>query len=151
MKYLFLCMLTAVVATMSGCESGPESPRGFSLPEGDASNGKMVFIKYQCLSCHQLKGVEQPDIIDNPALSIKLGGKSTFVKRYAELVTSIINPSHKIARGYPKSLVEVDGVSTMRNYNDMMTVTELVDLVVFLQPHYELTPHSRTEYRFYEY
>ena len=151
MKYLFLCMLTAVLATLSGCESGPESPRGFSLPKGDANNGKTVFIKYQCLSCHQLKGVEQPDIIDNPELSIKLGGKSTVVKTYAELVTAIINPSHKIARGYPKSLIHVDSLSKMRVYNNEMTIAELIDLVMFLQSQYELIPHARSEYRFYEY
>jgi len=144
-------MLAVVATAMVGCETGVESPRGFSLPEGDAENGKAVFIKYQCLSCHRLEGVEQADIVKSPELSIKLGGKSVVVKTYAELVTSIINPSHKIARGFPKSSVQVDGVSKMAVYNDIMTVTELVDVVVFLQSQYELIPHTRTEYRFYEY
>jgi len=151
MKHLSLCMLAVVATAMVGCETGVESPRGFSLPEGDAENGKAVFIKYQCLSCHRLEGVEQADIVKSPELSIKLGGKSVVVKTYAELVTSIINPSHKIARGFPKSSVQVDGVSKMAVYNDIMTVTELVDVVVFLQSQYELIPHTRTEYRFYEY
>ncbi len=151
MKHLSLCMLAVVATAMVGCETGPESPRGFSLPEGDADNGKAVFIKYQCLSCHRLEGVEQTDIVKNPDLSIKLGGKSVVVKTYAELVTSIINPSHKIARGFPKSSVQVGDISKMAVYNDIMTVTELVDVVVFLQAQYELIPHTRTEYRFYEY
>ena len=151
MKHLLLCMLAVVATAMVGCESGVDSPRGFSLPEGNADNGKAVFIKYQCLSCHQLEGVEQADIMKNPELSIKLGGKSVLVKTYAELVTSIINPSHKIARGFPKSSLQVDGMSKMTVYNDIMTVTELVDVVVFLQSQYELIPHTRTEYRFYEY
>jgi sulfur-oxidizing protein SoxX len=52
MKYLFLCMFTAVVATLSGCESGPESPRGFSLPKGDASNGRWYL--YSINACHAM-------------------------------------------------------------------------------------------------
>jgi sulfur-oxidizing protein SoxX len=151
MKNLLLGMLAVVATAIGGCDTGVKSPRGFSLPEGNSDNGKAVFIKYQCLSCHQLEGVEQADIMKNPELSIKLGGKSVVVKTYAELVTSIINPSHKIARGYPKSLVQVDKMSKMAVYNDIMTVTELVDVVVFLQSQYELIPHTRTEYRFYEY
>lgn len=37
----------------------------------------------------------------------------------------------------------------MRNYNDVMTISELVDLVAFLETHYELNPYLRTEYRMY--
>ncbi|PKH08065.1 c-type cytochrome [Moritella sp. Urea-trap-13] len=151
MKYLSLYMLVLGTTILVGCESGPESSKGFSLPKGDVSNGKTVFLKYECLSCHKLKGIEQPDIMDNPELSVRLGGTSTVVKTYADLVTSIINPSHKIARGYPHSMVQIDGVSKMKVYNDVMTVTELVDVVTFLQPYYELVPHSKTDYRYYKY
>jgi hypothetical protein len=151
MKYLSLCLFTLGTTILVGCESGPESPRGFSLPEGDVSNGKAVFLKYQCLSCHELAGIEQPDIMDNPVLSVKLGGTSSFVKTYAELVTSIINPSHIIAQDYSRSMVQTDGESKMIVYNDLMTVTELVDIVTFLQPYYELVPYSQTDYRFYKY
>jgi len=143
-------MLTAVTVILTGCGSGVESPSGFSLPEGDVNNGKSVFIKYQCLSCHQLDGIAPTGITDNPELSVKLGGKTSKIRTYAELVTSVINPSHKIAKGYPKSALQLGGISKMTNYNDVMTVSELVDLVVFLQSHYELTPYPRTEYRYYE-
>ena len=150
MKYLQFCMLTVVTALITGCGNGVESPRGFSLPEGDVTNGKAVFIKYQCLSCHQLEGIEPAGVIDNPKLSVKLGGKRSEVKTYAELVTSVINPSHKIAKGYLKSLVQVDGISKMTNYNDVMTVTELVDLIVFLQPHYQVYPNFKSRYPYYQ-
>lgn len=151
MKFLQLCMLVAVTTAIVGCDTGPKSPRGFSLPEGDATEGGKVFLNYQCLSCHQLKGLEQADIQDNPALSIPLGGKTDRVKTYAELVTAIINPSHSIAKGYPKSSVQTDGVSSMNNYNSVMTVSELVNLVVFLQPYYKLEPYSKTQYSPYIY
>ena len=66
-------------------------------------------------------------------MSIALGGEVTRIQTYGELVTSIINPSHRLAEGYPVDTVSVDGKSRMRNYNDVMTVTELTDLVMFLQ------------------
>ncbi|PKH06065.1 c-type cytochrome [Moritella sp. Urea-trap-13] len=150
MKNLLLSMLTAAALILTGCESGVDSPSGFSLPEGDVTKGEAVFVKYQCLSCHQMEGVTPTDVVNNPELSVKLGGKTSGIKTYAELVTSVINPSHKIAKGYPKSLLQVDGVSKMKNYNDVMTVGELADLVFFLQSNYELTPYPRTQYRYYE-
>ena len=151
MRYLLFIVLTVVTAVLSGCNKGPESPRGFSLPDGDAEQGKTVFLQYQCLSCHQLDGVEQSDIINMPGINIKLGGESVMIKTYAELVTSIINPSHRFARGYPRQEVQVDGVSKMNDYNNVMTVTELINIVSFLQPYYTLPPHGKTEYRFYGY
>jgi len=151
MKYLSLCLFSLAATMLVGCGSGPDSPQGFSLPKGDVSNGQAVFLKYQCLSCHELTGIEQPDSMDNPELSVRLGGTSNFVKTYADLVTSIINPSHKISRAYPRAMVQTDGVSKMTVYNDVMTVTELVDVVTFLQPYYELVPHNKTDYRFYKY
>jgi len=149
MKLPFFLLIAISVILMS-CDLGPESPRGFSLPEGDIEKGKLVFAKYQCLACHSLEGFEpEPNLVNNPELSVRLGGKSTRVKTYAELLTSVINPSHKLARGYKKDLIQQDGVSKMTVYNDVMTVTELVDLVTFLQSNYELAPYQRSHYHTY--
>jgi hypothetical protein len=60
------------------------------------------------------------------------------VKTYGELVTSIINPSHVLAPGYPKELITKDNRSAMADFNDKMTVHQLIDLVAFLQSRYEL-------------
>jgi hypothetical protein len=150
MKYLNLLVLTLIAIVTAGCDSGPESSRGFSLPEGYIIKGKAVFFKYQCLSCHQLKGVEQPDIVGNPDLSIRLGGKSNHATTYAELVTPVINPSHRFASGYRLDLIQQDGESKV-NFIDVMTATELVDLVAFLQPKYELVPTTRINYQHYTY
>ncbi|GLX77013.1 hypothetical protein tinsulaeT_03530 [Thalassotalea insulae] len=148
MKYLvsgvfFLCLLLIV-----SCDKGADSPRGFSLPHGDADLGKQVFIKYQCSGCHQIDDITQPQEAE---FSIRLGGKTTQVKTYAELVTSVINPSHKFARGYPLSKIQQDGTSKMKVFNDVMTITELINLVAFIQPHYELMPYKNTNYQYYTY
>jgi len=57
-------------------------------------------------------------------------------------VTSIINPSHKIHRGYSKELVESAGQSRMADYSEVMTIEQLVDLVAFLHSRYEVIPRS---------
>lgn len=133
------------------CESGPESPRGFSLPAGDVAKGEVAFIKYRCLACHTLEGVEDESISKEFQQPVPLGGTSSMVKTYGQLVTSIINPSHKLA---PRSLalesaVTAEGVSKMRIFNDVMTVTELINIVGFLQPKYKVKPIQYTQYHQY--
>jgi hypothetical protein len=74
---------------------------------------------------------------------VELGGDVTKVKTYGDLVTSIINPSHKLAKGYPHDEVANNDESKMYNYNNFMTVQELIDIVMFLQPHYDVViPYS---------
>jgi len=152
MKYLTLTFFACVLVALVSCDLGPESPSGFSLPQGDIEDGKRVLLMYQCLACHRINGLEPPaDLINNPEISVLLGGKSTKVKTYADLLTSIINPSHKFARGYKLDDIQVDGVSKMTNYNDVITVTELINLVTYLQSNYELIPYKRTNYQYYGY
>ena len=69
-----------------------------------------------------------------------LGGETYEIHTYGDLVTSIINPSHRIIRGYPKEVVEKDGKSRMLNFNSTMTVQQMIDLVAFLQSHYKFVP-----------
>lgn len=79
-------------------------------------------------------------------MTVALGGQTPRVATYGELVTSIINPSHRLAKGYSREAVSTDGVSKMRNYNDVMTIDELINLVAFLQAQYELIDYDRTYY-----
>ena len=146
------CLITAVVlctALMSACDTGKNSPRGFSLPEGNAVSGKATFVKLQCNGCHGTPDVEQLAMAGENEISVQLSGKVSRVKTYADLVTSIINPAHRLAQGYPKDMVEFDNKSRMPNYNDVMSVEQLIDLVTYLQPHYTLKPYEPTRYRGY--
>ncbi|CAB9494064.1 c-type cytochrome [Alteromonas macleodii] len=142
-----------VLATLFlfACDQGPKSPRGFSLPEGNMKQGYQVFKKYQCQDCHRIAGDKEPEdaqyLVAKP---IPLGGSSGRIKTYAELVTSIINPSHKLTPRQPASFTSEDGVSLMRVVNDELTVSELIDLVAYLQPKYKVAPYRTSDYRLYQ-
>jgi hypothetical protein len=82
---------------------------------------------------------------------VQLGSTSTRVRTYAELVTSIINPSHKLTNKYRQALIQQDGVSKMLVFNDVMTVTELVNLVTFLQTKYKVPDYEYSHYGPYEF
>ena len=131
------CLLAVL---LSGCDNGPKSSQGFRLPDGDAANGKQAFLALKCHRCHKVEGVELPP----PAsFNLTLGGETKYVRTYGELVTSIINPSHVIAEQYQKQLADAKE-SPMPKFNHEMTVEQMIDLVAFLQPRYQLVepPHQ---------
>jgi L-cysteine S-thiosulfotransferase len=144
-KHFAVLAIVCGLTILSGCDN-PKSAKGFSLPDGDVEKGKAVFIQLQCNACHVVPGIEQLATEGEPALSIALGGEVARISTYGELVTSVINPSHKFPKGYPLAMTQKDGVSRMKNYNDVMTVEQLIDLVSFLQSKYELKPYPRTDY-----
>lgn len=144
------CLAILVCASiLQGCFSSPESPLGFRLPDGDAEKGMQAFQDLQCYGCHAVQGMEFPPG-DVASVSVVLGGNVTRVKTYGELVTSIINPSHKLAPGYKEEDVTIDGASRMElaHLNDVVTVQQLIDLVAFLQPLYKLMPPENNPYRY---
>ena len=147
--FRYLIALSVAAVLVAGCGPAPQSGRGFTLPEGDVARGQATFVELQCNTCHKVKGVDLPAAENATDLSVALGGKVARIETYGELVTSIINPSHKIAKGYAKEEVTTDAEgkhSRMLNYNEIVTVEQLADLVTFLQSHYELQPVDMTEY-----
>ena len=147
-KRPFLIALVALLWAIGGCQQDPHSGAGFRLPDGDANQGREVFLYMQCNQCHTIEGTELPAIPYADPAYIELGGRVATVKTYGDLVTSIINPSHKLAAGYAKEKVSQDGESKMYTYNRHMTVQELIDLVAFLQSHYDVLP-PQFDYRVY--
>jgi L-cysteine S-thiosulfotransferase len=149
-RAMSLTLLGALL--IAGCAPAPQSGRGFTLPDGDVEKGREAFVELQCHACHHVDGVEFPAAEDGTDMAVQLGGKVPRIQTYGELVTSIINPSHKVAKGYVKEEVTKDDegkVSRMLNYNEIMTVQQLTDLVKFLQSHYELQPLEPTDYPTY--
>lgn len=143
-----LALLALALAVLGGCERDRMSERGFSLPGGDAATGRDTFIYMQCHQCHFIEGEQFPALPGMEPPYVELGGEVTRVKSYGELVTAIINPSHKLADGYPPDRVSEEGESNMYVYNRYMTIQELIDLVMYLQPHYEVVAPAY-DYRMY--
>jgi len=150
-QFINYVVLVLVVSVLSGCSEYTQN-RGFSLPKGDAGTGQLVFVEYRCIECHTLSGTEFSEEVENSEheTMVEIGGEVTRVKSYGDLVTSIINPSHKLAKGYlVKDITDQDGESKMRNYNEELNVRELIDLVAFLKSKYELKSVPQTVYPYY--
>ena len=134
----------SILCLISACTPDKQSGTGLYLPKGNIDNGKQAFIDLGCTWCHSVKGIELPALADEPPpFNIQLGGQVFRVKTYGELVTSIINPDHVISSQNRQILEKLatdkntQVKSLMPSFNDRMTVTELVDLVTFLDSHYE--------------
>jgi mono/diheme cytochrome c family protein len=135
---LALALLTML---STGCMN-PRSSAGFRLPDGDVEHGKTAFLELKCYTCHTVSGMDLGVRGQEYAYlrSVVLGGDTRRVRTYGDLVTSIINPSHSLALGYPKELITKGDQSAMDNFNDTLTVRQLIDLVAFLQSRYHLLP-----------
>lgn len=144
----YISIITLVFG-ISACNADFSSSRGFSLPAGDSKNGATVFEKLQCNDCHKLKDepLKSSYLIATPII---LGSNEGNVITHGELVTSIINPSHKIAPRHPASFTSENGQSLMHSVNDELTVSELIDLVAFLETKYEMKPYRTSDYRLYK-
>jgi hypothetical protein len=150
MKQIFLIPLFILFFLLASCEFGPNSGRGFSLPEGNVDKGRAAFVELECNSCHSVGDIERVGGREGPDIDIELGGRVTTVKTYGNLVTSVINPSHKISRRHiNRDIAAGEDELKMVVYNEIMTVQQLVDLVTYLESNYKVVPASRTEYARY--
>ena len=133
-----LLLVTAAMAMLTGCDRDPMSERGFRLPDGDPVAGREAFLYMQCNQCHTIDGETLPRVPEADPPYVELGGSVTKVKTYGELVTAISNPSHRLAKGSAEEVVAEEGESKMYVYNGYMTVQELIDIVMYLQPFYDV-------------
>jgi hypothetical protein len=120
-----------------GCNS---ESIGFALPEGDIALGKQSFVQLSCNQCHSVSDIVWKGDPNTGDVHVKLGGDVSNIKTYGELVTSVINPSHKIAKVHAQETTTPEGKSKMRLYNEVMTVQDLIDIVSFLKSEYAVTP-----------
>ena len=118
-----------------GCST--KSGAGLRLPEGDPHRGREVFVEMSCHSCHRVFATDLPTPVADPPVPV-IGGGVTWIPTDGQLVSSIINPNHRITRARAQQQVTVKGVSRMGSYNELMTVEDLVDLVAFLRTRYDV-------------
>lgn len=145
-KVFRAALLGVAVLTVSACDTGPKGSAGFTLPDGNAEQGKENYIAFHCNACHDNAQVPHAG---EPGTAVPLGGESARVRTYGELVTSVINPSHRVAMRNSDKMADDSGKSKMATYNDVMTVTQMIDLVAFVQSSYTLSPYQRSVYPVY--
>lgn len=140
-----LILILCLTWVCSACDTSPRSGYGFRLPDGDPDRGAAVFEELGCRSCHDLAAEPAPSeprtVGEEQVLEpLTLGGLVTRVETYGELVTSVINPSHEISSRLPEDRSTDPDTSPMLNFNDQMTVAQLIDLIAFLHSQYEARP-----------
>ena len=125
-----------LLVLLGGCN--PQE-RGFALPIGNAEEGKATFVRLGCNHCHSVADEVQKDANGHAEIHFRIGGTTTRVRTYGDLVTSIINPNHRIS-GYIKQAEHLDeaGNSRMPSMNEQMTVQNLVDLTTYLESSYDV-------------
>ena len=140
MKTSLGVVLTALAVLTAACDFNLKSTRRFRLPQGNADNGKAAFVALNCTTCHTVAGVDLPKPTVEPTAVVGLGGEVARLRTYGDLLTSIIHPTHALSEKMNPLAVKAAGTSPMPVVNDRMTVTQMVDLVTFLQPRYRQLP-----------
>ena len=131
-----LLPIVIALTTLLGCQSRNarfeaaakvENPE-FFLPAGDAEAGRKAFTDLRCNVCHRVMwgGFAVPTApTQGPILSTDHAGWSS-----AKLASAIIAPSHSLS---PEWKNVPGGVSPMGDYDNVMTIRQLSDIVAFVQ------------------
>lgn len=140
-----------LVAVLAACSEDNPPVKGFVLPEGNVEQGKADFVVLGCPQCHTVadSDIQQPE---NPDFQVMLGGRLIQVENYGDLLTSIVNPNHRVApqlRLNDEADSEEGPVSPMPDFTPTMTVAQLIDVVEFLHSTYTQLP--RYSGRYYHY
>jgi L-cysteine S-thiosulfotransferase len=138
MRYVMFLATSLLMFGLLACTAGRKSASGFHLPDGDVERGRTTFMALKCNVCHRVAGVDLPAPVADPPVPVVLGGRVPYLKTDGELVTSIIDPSYRLAAGYRKEETQSGRLSRMADYCDVMTARQVIDLVAFLQSRYEV-------------
>ncbi|MCB1228951.1 MAG: c-type cytochrome [Verrucomicrobiae bacterium] len=136
-----------IICLFTSCSEEARQSRGFHLPEGDVDAGKVAFVELKCTQCHSVAGSEFSDIKSGTGHVI--GGEVRKIKTYGELVTSVIDPSHRISEQYAsrEDIPEDKRTQTpMPTFNSVMTVKQMCDIVTFLHSRYRETGPEFPDY-----
>jgi mono/diheme cytochrome c family protein len=112
---------------------GMTSDWKFTLPQGNATEGRKVFVEAECFKCHEIKGETFPAAAEKdkgvgPELSQMAGMHPP--EFFAE---SIINPNAVIDPDAKKlGYVGEDGKSKMPDYNSVLTTKQVTDLAAYV-------------------
>jgi hypothetical protein len=128
-----------LAATLAAC--APNTALVVRFPLGNIQRGREAFVALECNSCHRIEGVELAPPAGPSSISIALGGHTPRIETYGDIITAIVNPSHRLARSY--RAVAGRGASspmTAQFLNEVMTTQQLVDIAAFLHTEYDYIP-----------
>jgi mono/diheme cytochrome c family protein len=112
---------------------GMTSDWKFTLPQGNATEGRKIFVEAECYKCHEVKGETFPSVTEKdkgvgPELSQMAGMHPP--EFFAE---SIINPNAVIDPDAKKlGYVGEDGKSKMPDYDSVLTIKQVADLASYI-------------------
>lgn len=138
-RWTVLFVIGCAAACGCGCDAEKREAKGFRLPDGDIEKGKEAFVALNCQTCHTVSGVKLPPASSPGQHNVILGGVVVKVKSYGELVTAVIHPAHDIAKTFDATKMEGE-LSPMPQYNQVLTVEQMVDIVSFLHSRYKQRP-----------
>jgi copper resistance protein D len=115
--------------TMDELHSRGGIPKGwiFRPAEGEPDRGREIFVKLECYACHTVQGESFPPP-SRPGPELSGMGRHHPAGYLAE---SVMNPNAVIVEG--PGYTGPDGLSTMPDYRDNLTLAELDDLVAYLK------------------
>ena len=105
----------------------------FTLPSGNAADGRKLFVEAECHKCHEVAGEAFPAVTKEkgdvgPELAQMAGLHPA--EYFAE---SIINPNAVLDHDAKKNgYLGADGKSKMPDYNETFTVRQIMDLTAYL-------------------
>ena len=136
-----LLVVLGLPALLTGCVSA--ALFGFPIDQGNIAAGRQAFIDHRCHQCHTIADEILPPLAGAGRPMLALGGPTTIIHSYADLTTSIINPNHAISERYRDQQIllktEIPLESPMPRPNlDTMSVSQLIDIVAFLDSKYRV-------------
>jgi len=140
-------LVAAVVcgATVAACV--PNTALLVRFPLGNTQRGREAFVALECNACHRIEGVTMAPHPNPSSISVTLGGHTPRIETYGELITAIVNPSHRLARGYRAVAGRGEpSPMTAQFLNEVMTTQQLVDIAAYLRTEYEYIPPPSPPY-----
>lgn len=134
-----------LVATLAAC--APNTALVVYFPLGNIQRGREAFVALECHACHRIADIEMPAHPSPSSLSVVLGGHTPRIESYGDIITAIVNPSHRLARSY-RTVAGRGELSPMSAefLNDVMTTQQLVDIAAFLRTEYDYIPPPSPPY-----
>lgn len=134
-RLLPLCWILALAAPLFA----QDAPVGTKtvIPPGKAEAGRGLFVEKGCYQCHSAGSTKLPPVDLAPRLVIELGGDVHLKWSRDDYARAIMDPNHLVSEDYKIAMIRLGDHfkaenSPMPTFADVLKVSELVDLVTFL-------------------